>query len=240
MDTIKNKKTLEPSPGKARQVSERLIPIDEYAQKIGVKRSTVDSYAKDGRIETKEQHGKTYVVDKPLGEKDWFEFGIVQAQARAKTRWQIACLVFASLFALAAIAGAVGGVQLWTNRTASAGMLSTTQAQFADTGRLLTGLQAQVADAGKQIASLQAQLTAERQDHTAKLESQQTDYAARIDTLTSTQAQLAVERQDHKAQLKAQQVSHAATVSRLHDSISQLSAHVVELSKAVAEVAPAP
>lgn len=240
MDVIKTETTFEPSLGKTRQTSEQLVPIDEYAQKIGVKRSTVDRYAKAGRIETKEQHGKTYVVDKPLGEKDWLEFGIVQAQARSKTRWQIACLVFASLFALAAIAGAVGGVRLQADRTASAGMLSTTQAQFSDTARLLAGLQAQVADDGKQIASLQEQLTAERQDHAAKLESQRTDYTARIDALTSAQTQLVTERQDHKAQLKAQQASHAATVGRLHDSISQLSAHVVELSKAVAEVSPAP
>lgn len=250
MDIKKTETTSEPSPGKACQDKERLIPIDEYAQKIGVKRSALDRYAKAGRIETKEQHGQMYVVDKPLVEKDWFEFGIVQAQAKATTRWQIACLTFATLFVLTAIAGAVAGVRLWTDRTASAGMLTTTQTQFAETGRLLVGLQAQVADAGKQIASLQAQLTAERQDHAAKLESQRTEYTAKIDGLTSAQtqltkaaeqlktlqAQLATERQDYKAQLKAQQISHATTVSNLHAAISQLAGHVVELSKAIAEI----
>ncbi len=254
MDTIKTETTFEPSLGKSRQDKERLIPIDDYAKKMGVKRSDLDRCVKAGRLETREHHGQTCVVDKPLVEKDWFEFGIVQAQAKAKTRWQIACLTFASLFVLAVIAGAAGGVRLWTDWTGSAEMLTTTQAQFADTGRLLTGLQAQVADAGKQIASLQSQLTAERQDHAAKLESQRTDYTARIDGLTSAQtqltsaaeqlkalqAQLATERQDHKAQIKAQQTSHAATVSKLHAGISQLAAHVVELSKAVAELQPAP
>lgn len=252
MDIIRTETTFEPSLGKTCQDKERLIPIDDYARKMGIKRSAVDRYAKAGRIETKERHGKTYVIDKPLAEKDWFEFGIVQA--KAKTRWQIACLTFASLFALAVIAGAIGGARLWTERAASAGMLTTTQTQFADTGRLLTGLQAQNADAGKQIASLQAQLTTERQDHAAKLESQRTEYAAKIDGLASAQTQLtgaaeqlktlqiqlATERQDYKAQLKAQQVSHAATVGKLHAGISQLANHVVELSKAVALMKPTP
>ena len=250
MDVIKTETTFEPSLGKAGQDKERLIPIDEYAQKIGVKRSTVDRYAKAGRIETKEQHGRMYVVDKPLVEKDWFEFGFAQAQAGAKTKWQIACLIFAGLFVLAALAGAAGGVRLWTDGAASTEMLTTTQAQVADSGQLLTALQGQVADAGKQIASLQAQLTTERQDHAAKLESQRTEYAARIDALTSAETQLTraaeqlrklqgqfeTERQDYRAQLKAQQVSHAATVGQLHDGISQLAGHVVELSKAVTEV----
>lgn len=250
MDVIKTETTFEPSLGKAGQGKERLIPIEDYAQKMGVKRSTVDLYAKAGRIETKEQQGRMYVVDKPLVEKEWFELSVVQAQARAQTRWQIACLTFAVLFVLAVIAGAVGGVRLWTDRAASTGMLTTARAQFADTGQLLTALQTQAADAGKQIASLQAQLTAERRDYTAKLESQRTEYAAKIDGLTSAQTQLAraaeqlrtlqtqleTDRQDYKAQLKAQQVSHAATVGQLHDGISQLVGHVVELSKAVAEV----
>lgn len=240
MDVIRTETTFEPSLGKARKDIERLIPIEDYAQKIGVSRSTVDRYAQTGRIETKKQHGQTFVVDRPLVEKDWFALGLVQAQAKAKTLWQIACLMFAALFVLAVLAGSVGGVRLWADRVASAEMLTATQIQ--------------VADAGKQITSMQEQLTAERRDHTTRLESQRVEYAARIDGLATAgtqltraaeqlkglQAQLAAERQDHKAQLKSQQVSHAATVDQLHAGISKLASHVVELSKAVADLQTAP
>ncbi len=254
MGVIKNDTASEPSPGKAGQDTKRLIPIDTFAQNLGVKRSTVDSYAAAGRIETKEQHGQTYVVDKPFAKKDWFEFGVVQARAGAKTRWQVACLVFAALFVLAVLAGAAGGVRLWTDRAASAEILTEARAQVADRRLLLTALQVQVADADKQMASLQEQFTAERNDHATKIESQQAQYTAKIDELAKAQtqltaateqlkalqAQLATERKDYDARLKSQKESHAATVAQLHAGISKLSSHIVELSKAVAEVQPAP
>ncbi|MHC4117698.1 MAG: hypothetical protein ACYSWO_09345 [Planctomycetota bacterium] len=254
MGVMENNTTVGSSTGRTGKEMERLIPIDKFAQKMGITRSTVDRYAKAGRIETKEQQGQMYVVDKPLAEKDWFDFGIVQAQARSKTRWQVACFVFATLFVVVALAGAAGGVRLWTDRAASAEILAETRAQVADRRLLLTALQLQVADADKQIASLQEQLTAEGRDHAARIESQQAQYTAKIDELAKArnqltvtteqlkalQGQLAAERKNYDARLKSQKESHAATVAQLHASISKLSGHIVELSKAVADVQLAP
>lgn len=254
MGIIDNDTTVGSSSGRTGKDMERLIPIDKFAQKMGIARSTVNRYAEAGRIETVEQQGQIYVVDKPLAEKDWFEFGIVQTQARAKTRWQVACLVFATLFVLAVLTGAAGGVRLWTDRAASAEILEETKAQVADRRLLLTALQLQVADADKQIASLQEQLTAERREHKTRIESQQAQYTAKIDELAKArnqltvtteqlkalQGQLTTERKNYDARLRSQKESHAATVAQLHASISKLSGHVVELSKAVAEVQSAP
>ena len=85
MDVIKTETRFEPSFKNAGQDTERLVPIQDFGRDIGISRRAATRYAKAGRIETKEREGQTYVVDKPLAEKDWFEFGIVHVQAKAKT-----------------------------------------------------------------------------------------------------------------------------------------------------------
>lgn len=239
MDVIETETTFEPSFKKTGQDTDRLVPIEDYARKIGISRRAAARYARAGRIDTKEQDGHTYVVDKPL-EKDWFEFGLIRAQAQAKTKWQIACLTLAFILVAAAIAGSAAGVWLWADRTASAHTLTETQDRLTNSG--------------EQIADLQAQLADERRDHASRIEAQKADFEARANTLATAevqltraaeqfkalQAQLAVERENHKSELKSQQADHAATVDQLHAGISELAAHVVELSKALNELQPTP
>lgn len=265
MDVMKTETTFEPCGGKSGSGKEQLIPIDKYTQKMGLKRDIMDRYVKAGRIETRERQGKTYVVDRPLAEKDWFEIDIVQAQAKIIRRWQIASLALAGLSVLAVLAGIVGGLILWTDKATSIQILSAAETQFAETDRELTALQGRIAAADKQIASLQQQLAAERRDYTTKLESEQAQLTTKIDGLTTAETQLAKTskqlealqarfaatnkeheaqltalRQDYEAQLKSQQVSHAATVDQLHTGIDKLSTHIVELTKALAELEQTP
>ncbi len=240
MDVIKTETTYEPFFKKAEQSTERLVPIEDFAREIGISQRTAARYAKAGRIDTKEEEGQTYVVDKPLAEKDLFEFGIVRAQAGAKIKWQSACLTLGIILVIAVVAGSATGLWLWSGMTTSAQTLTETQDRLTNSG--------------EQIAALQLQIANERRDHAAKLESQRAGFEARASALATAevqltraaeqfnalQAQLATARQDHKAELQSQQVTHAATVDQLHAGISDLAAHVVELSKAVSAVQPAP
>ncbi len=240
MDVMKTETSFEPFFKKAGQSTERLVPIEDYAREIGISQRAAARYAKAGQIDTKEQEGRTYVVDKPLAEKDWFEFGVVRTQARARARWQIACLTLAVLLVGAVTAGSAAGVWLWGGMNASAQTLSETQDRLTNSG--------------EQIADMQLQLADERRGHASKLEAQRADFEARAsafataeaqlkraaDQFKALQAQLADERQDHKAEIRSQQVTHAATVDQLHAGISDLAAHIVELSKAVSDVQPVP
>jgi len=259
MDAIETETKLEPDVETAGQGNEGLIPIKDYAERFGVSRRTVERYAKVGRIEIKKQLGRIYVVDNPpkpappstesvrldemsdltpLVQKDWFDFGMAQAQAqaKAKTKWQIACLAFAVLLVAAVITGSGGGVWLWKDRVAKA--------------NALTAVRRQLTDGAEQINALQGQLATERQDYATRLASQQAGYAAKINVLTAAetqlataaeqfntlQDQLAIDRQDYITQLDSQRASYAGTVEQLQDGIAELAGHVVELSKAVAEV----
>ena len=277
MDRIETETILKPDVETVGQDNECLIPITDYAQRLGLSRRTVDRYAKVGRIETKKQLGRIYVVDKPLKpapvktdnvrhdktsefaplvQSDWFDFGMVQAQAKAKTKWQIACLTFAVLFAVVVITGSAGGVWLWTDRAAKANMLTAAQNQLTNAGEQFETLQDQLAterqDHITQLESLQTsytatvgqlqetltdRLAAERQDYTAQLDSQRASYTATAAQLQETLTdRLAAERQDYTTQLDSQRASYTATVGQLQERITELAGHVVELSKAVAEI----
>ncbi len=257
MDAIETETKLGPDVETAGQGNEGLIPIKDYAERFGVSRRTVERYAKVGRIEIKKQLGRIYVVDNPpkpappstesvrldemsgltpLVQKNWFDFGMAQAQGKAKTKWQIACLAFAVLLVAAVITGSAGGVWLWKDGVAKADAL--------------TAVRRQLTDAAEQINALQGQLATERRDYATQFASQQAGYVAKINVVTAAetqlataaeqlntlQDQLAIDRQDYITQLESQRASYAATVGQLQDGIAELAGHVVELSKAVAEV----
>lgn len=169
MDMVETETLEEPGFETVRQDDESLIPIDDYAHKLGVSRRTVDRYARVGRIETKKHLGRTMVVDKPfkaapfhedsvrheqttelapLVEKDWFNFGHALAQAKAKTKWQIACLTFVVLFVAVTLAASAGGV--WLHMA-----MQTKTDQLTAAGEQANGLQ-------NQLANMQTTLDSER------------------------------------------------------------------------------
>ena len=137
---------------------------------------------------------------------------------------------------VAVIGGSAAGLWLWTNRS--------------DSGQTLAETQEWLAYSDEQIAAPQIQLADEHRDRSARFQAQREDFEARanarataglqltraVDQFKALQALPAAERQGHKAEIQSQQMSHAATVDQLHLRISELAAHVVELSKAVTEV----
>lgn len=43
--------------------SELLLPIEEYAERHGISRRTVNRYVKSGRLESTKQRGRTIIID---------------------------------------------------------------------------------------------------------------------------------------------------------------------------------
>lgn len=161
MDTVETETIVQEEPETVRQDDECLIPIEDYAQKLGVSRRTVDRYARVGRIETKKHLGRTMVIDKPykpapfladavrpeqttelapLVQNDWLNFGQALSQAKAKTKWQVACLTFAVLFVAVTLVASVGGV--WLHMS-----LQTKADEVNAAGEQVSGLQTQLANA---------------------------------------------------------------------------------------------
>jgi len=98
---------------------ELLVPISEYASRHGMSRRTIDRYVRIGRLETTKQHGRTYILDKPLqsqlndsgpvrnvsdsqlvplSQTDWMQLGYLKARAKSKTIWQTYAIVLTVLF----------------------------------------------------------------------------------------------------------------------------------------------
>ena len=106
---------------------EILLPIAEYAALHSLSRRTVDRYVQIGRLESKKQHGRTMILDKPLkpqptesrqvrtdidsqlvplAQTDWMQLGYFKARSKAKTIWQTYAIVVTILlfaFVLAAV-----------------------------------------------------------------------------------------------------------------------------------------
>ncbi len=115
VETIQSETVLHGEP-------ELLFPIDEYAERHGVSRRTVDRYVQTGRLESKKQRGRTMILDKPLkspsqdmrqgqsdtdfqivplAQADWIHFGYLKSRSKSKTIWQTyAIVVTILLFAL--------------------------------------------------------------------------------------------------------------------------------------------
>jgi len=179
MDTVETETLLQPDSETVRQDSECLIPIDEYARKLGVSRRTVDRYARVGRIETKKHLGRTMVIDTPLrpesahedgvgqeqmtdlaplAHKDWFHFGQTLAQAKAKTKWQIACLTFVVLLVAVLLAASVGGVWLYMSLQTKADQLTTANEQLSGLQTQLANMQGVLDNERVTVGRLQAQI----------------------------------------------------------------------------------
>ena len=97
---------------------ELLLPIDEYANRHGICRRTVDRYVKLGRLESTKKLGRTMIVDKPLkpsaqdkrqvttamdsqmvhfARADWIRYGSILNRSKAKTIWQTYAIVVSIL-----------------------------------------------------------------------------------------------------------------------------------------------
>lgn len=104
---------------------EAALPIDEYSRKKSPGRRAADRYVKLGQAEAQKTKGKTLAVEpltKPetarktkdstspdpqiksivetirMAKSDWIHFGLIQAQAKSKTRWQTYAFVLTVLF----------------------------------------------------------------------------------------------------------------------------------------------
>jgi hypothetical protein len=179
MDTVETETIVQEEPETVRQDDECLIPIEDYAQKLGVSRRTVDRYARVGRIETKKHLGRTMVLDKPykpapfhadnirteqttelapLVQSDWLNFGQALSQAKAKTKWQVACLTFAVLFAGVTLAASVGGVWLHMSMQTKTDQLNSANEQVSGLQTQLGNLQLTLDNERVTVGRLQGQI----------------------------------------------------------------------------------
>lgn len=152
------------------QESEPMIAVDEYAARVGLSRRTIDRYIRQRRLETVKHLGRTYIVDKPpkspsvqtgqtpdkagqvktsepgwIVKSDLVRFGYLQAQAKAKTGWQVYAIV-ASVLTIGA-AGVAGW--LFLDRQSSI--------------ERRTGLESELSKAAAERASLQTELDRTRE-----------------------------------------------------------------------------
>jgi len=131
-----------------RQVPEQeaALPIEEYVEKKGLSRHAVGQYVKLGQMETGKVKGETSVIDLPAkpetnqktadlptqdtqtesiaeliqaAKMDWIHFGIIQAQAKSKTRWQTYAFFLTVLF----VGVLLANIWLYMDRAMYAGQL---------------------------------------------------------------------------------------------------------------------
>jgi len=179
MDTVETETVVQEEPETVRQDDECLIPIEDYAQKLGVSRRTVDRYARVGRIETKKHLGRTMVIDKPykpalfhadavrpeqttelapLVQNDWLNFGQALSQAKAKTKWQVACLTFAVLFVCVVLAASIGGVWLHMSLQTKTDEVNTANEQVGGLQTQLANVQLTLDNERVTVGRLQGQI----------------------------------------------------------------------------------
>lgn len=179
MDMVETETVVQEEPETVRQDNECLIAIEDYAQKLGVSRRTVDRYARVGRIETKKHLGRTMVIDKPytpapfradtvrpeqttelapLVPQDWLHFGQALSQAKAKTRWQAACLIFAVLFVGVTLAASVGGVWLHMSLQTKTDQLNTADERVSGLQTQLGNMQLALDNERVTVGRLQGQI----------------------------------------------------------------------------------
>lgn len=104
---------------------EAALPIDEYTKSKGPGRRAADHYVKLGHVEKQRKKSETLAAEPPakpktaqktedststdpqtkliietiqLAKNDWVHFGLIQAQAKSKTRWQTYAFVLSVLF----------------------------------------------------------------------------------------------------------------------------------------------
>lgn len=104
---------------------EAALPVQEYTRKKGPGRHAADHYVKLSQVEAQRAKGETVVADAPtkpetapktgdstlsapqiksiteiiqMAKNDWVRFGLIQAQAKSKTRWQTYAFVLTVLF----------------------------------------------------------------------------------------------------------------------------------------------
>ena len=162
---------------------EAALPIEEYAEKQGLGRRAAGQYVKLGRMETGKVKDETSVIDVPArpetGEEtsdlpaqdiqtesiaeiiqaakmDWIHFGIIQAQAKSKTRWQTYAFFLTVLF----VGVLLANIWLYMDRAMYARQLEQVLGEFGAAKMKLTAANAAV-DGTKQLQDENNQLAIE-------------------------------------------------------------------------------